>query len=92
MTSKLLAAPFNDAHSDDRNGRLVNQAFQTLLELSDDEELRPSPTEPFASIVDEVGRGNEADRDPATPWNVVCFRRKNWVEPNWLTNPLHQLV
>jgi hypothetical protein len=66
VTNKLLAAYFNGAHSDYRNQRLTNQAFQTVLKLAGDEELRPSPAEPFATILNEFARGNEAECGDAT--------------------------
>jgi|GEM_PF-4465172 len=67
MTNEPLAAHFNDAQSDDRNQRLTNKTFHTLLGLTDDGELRPPPAEPFATIVNVVARGNEADSEDATP-------------------------
>ncbi|MGV1006469.1 MAG: recombinase family protein, partial [Candidatus Nanopelagicales bacterium] len=37
-------------HSDDGNRRLANQAFYTRLDITDDEQLRPTLAEPFATI------------------------------------------
>lgn len=46
-------------YSDDGNRRLAKQAFYRLLEIPDDEQLRPRLAEPFATIVGEAARGHQ---------------------------------
>ncbi|GAA1557621.1 hypothetical protein [Brevibacterium picturae] len=66
-------------HSDDGNRRLANQALYRRLELSEDEELRPTLAEPFASITG-AARGNETEHEHITSCDVGCSRRNTWVE------------
>src|SRR5680860_408765 len=75
-----------DAHrmysgSDDGNRRLANHAFYHRLEITEDERLRPTLAEPFATIVSETGRGNEAEHEHDPSSRVECSRNEHWVEP-----------
>ena len=67
------------AHSDDGSRRLANQAFYTRLEITDDEQLRQTLAEPFATMVHEAG-GKEAKREHSTSSDVACSRKTLWVD------------
>ena len=68
------------AHSDDGSRRLANQAFYTRLEITEDEQLRQTLAEPFATMVHEAG-GKEAKREHSTSSDVACSRKTLWVDP-----------
>ena len=68
------------ARSDDTNRRLANQAFDTRLDITDDEHLRPRLSEPFATITQTV-KGRNAEREHPTSSDVGCSRKDSWVEP-----------
>lgn len=79
-----------DAHrayqySGDANRRIANQAFYTRLDITDDEQLRPTLAEPFATIFREAHQGGdegkEAKREHTTSFDVACSRKTLWVEP-----------
>lgn len=67
-------------HSYDGNRRLANQAFYTRLEVTEDEELRPTLAEPFATVVNENARGNETQHEHDASCDVVCSvtNRAGW--------------
>ena len=65
--------------SDDGNRRLTNQAFYTRLEVTEDEELRPTLAEPFATIA-EAARGNKTEHEHTTSCDVACSRKNSWVD------------
>ena len=65
--------------SDDGNRRLTNQAFYTRLEVTEDEELRPTLAEPFATIA-EAARGNKTEHEHTTSCDVACSRKNTWVD------------
>ena len=72
-----------DAHhmyacSGDENRRLANQAFYTRLEITEDEHLRPTLAEPFASLIEAAKE--EKQENGAGPKNhVACSRKEPWV-------------
>lgn len=72
------------AHSGDGNGRLASQAFYTRLDITDDEQLRPRLSEPFATIFREAhdsgNEGKEAKREHSTFTDVACSRKALWVD------------
>lgn len=71
------------AHSGDGGRRLANQAFYTRLDITDDEQLRPTLAEPFATIFREAHDGGdeskEAKREHTTSSDVACSRKTLWV-------------
>ncbi len=71
-------------HSDDADRRLANQAFYTRLDITDDEQLRPTLAEPFATIFrqahDSGDEDKEAKREHPTSSDVACSRKTLWVE------------
>ena len=71
------------AHSGDADRRLANQAFYTRLDITDDEQLRPTLAEPFATIFREAQQygeeGKEAKREHPTSSDVACPRKTLWV-------------
>ena len=75
------------AHSDDGSRRLANQAFYTRLEITEDEQLRPRLSEPFATIVREATGGKEAKREHTTSTDVACSRKTLWVWSIGDSNP-----
>ena len=72
------------AHSDDADRRLANQAFYTRLDITNDEQLRPTLAEPFATIFREAhdsgDEGKEAKREHTTSLDVACSRKTLWVD------------
>mgnify|MGYP001547921185 CR=1 FL=1 len=78
-----------DAHrayqySGDADRRIANQAFYTRLDITDDEQLRPTLAEPFATIFREAHQGGdegkEAKREHTTSFDVACSRKTLWVD------------
>ena len=78
-----------DAHhaykySGDTDRRIANQAFYTRLDITDDEQLRPTLAEPFATIFREAhdsgDEGKEAKREHSTSFDVECSRKTLWVD------------
>ena len=71
------------AHSGDADRRIANQAFYTRLDITDDEQLRPTLAEPFATIFREAHQGGdegkEAKREHTTSFDVACSRKHIWV-------------
>lgn len=72
-------------HSDDGNRRLANHAFYTRLEITEEEQLRPSLAEPLATIVTKATGDKEAKRDTSTSSatgnsDVACSRKTFWVD------------
>ncbi len=70
--------------SGDADRRLANQAFYTRLDITDDEQLRPTLAEPFATIFrkadDSSGEGKEAKREHSASSDVACSRKTRWVD------------
>lgn len=78
-------SPHRDyAHSGDSDRRIASQAFYTRLDITDNEQLRPRLSEPFATIFREAhntgDEGKEAKREHTTPNDVACSRKTLWVE------------
>ena len=71
-------------HSGDADRRIANQAFYTRMDITDDEQLRPTLAEPFATIFREAhqggNEGKEAKREHSTSFDVACSRKTLWVE------------
>ena len=71
------------AYPDDTDRRLANHAFYTRLDVTDDEQLRPTLAEPFATIFREAHQGGdegkEAKREHTTSTDVACSRKTLWV-------------
>ena len=71
-------------HSGDADRRIANQAFYTRLDITDDEQLRPTLAEPFATIFREAhqggNEGKEAKREHSTSFDVACSRKTLWVD------------
>ncbi len=85
-----------DAHrayqySGDADRRIANQAFYTRLDITDDEQLRPTLAEPFATIFREAHQGGdegkEAKREHTTSFDVACSRKTLWVGAEGLEPP-----
>lgn len=74
------------ARSDDGNRRLANQAFYTRLELTEDEQLRSTLAEPFATI-SKAARGSETEHEHTASCDVICSRKNTWVGPEGLEPP-----
>ena len=70
-------------HSGDADRRIANQAFYTRMDITDDEQLRPTLAEPFATIFREAhqggNEGKEAKREHSTSFDVACSRKTLWV-------------
>ena len=79
------------AYPDDTDRRLANHAFYTRLDVTDDEQLRPTLAEPFATIFREAhdsgDEGKEAKREHSTSSDVACSRKALLVEPGGLEPP-----
>nr|WP_281278466.1 zinc ribbon domain-containing protein [Tessaracoccus massiliensis] len=92
------------ARSGDADRRLANQAFYTRLDITDDEQPRPHPAEPFATIIREAhhshgGEGEETKREHSTSADVECSRKtlcvgllKNYCNRNETTRQINGLV
>lgn len=57
----------------------MNQAFYTRLEIANDEQIRPTLAEPFATISEKV-QGKERKHEYTASCDVVWFRRTTLVE------------
>ena len=74
-----------DAHtayqrSGDSSRRYANQAFYTLLDITETEELQPRPAEPFATIIRESTSSDNdetgiAKREHSTSADCACSRK-----------------
>lgn len=72
------------ARSGDADRRIANQALYTRLDITGDEQLRPTLAEPFATIFREAHQGDdegkEAKPEHATALDVACSRRTLLVD------------
>ena len=68
-------------HSNDSDRRLANQAFYDRLDITDDEQLRPTLAEPFATMLREANTGKKTKREHAPSHDVACSRKDVWVGP-----------
>ncbi len=72
--------------SDDGDRRLANQAFYDRLEITEDEELRPTLAEPFAAIIETI-QTEETPHEHDESCHVACSRKTLWVGPEGLEPP-----
>ena len=68
-------------HSNDSNRMLANQAFYDRLDITDDEQLRSTLAEPFATMLHEANTGKKTQREQTPSLDVACSRKDTWVGP-----------